>query len=52
MFQRIIVLQYEIDAKKNAKSSHNALPDETTMKKKAIVCSTHGRKECKEKQCL
>lgn len=37
LFQIIIVLQYEIDAKKTAKSSHNALWDETTMKKKAIV---------------
>ncbi len=37
MFQKIIVLQYEIDAKKNTKSLHNALWDETTMKKKAIV---------------
>jgi hypothetical protein len=47
MFKRIIV-----DAKKNTKLSHNALWDEATMKKKAIVCSTHGKNECKEKQCL
>jgi hypothetical protein len=51
MFQRIIVLQYEIDAKrkKNTKLSHNTLWDETTMKKKAVVCSTHGKKETREK---
>ncbi len=43
MFKRIIVLQYEIDAKKNTKSSHNALWDEATMKKKAILCSTRKK---------
>lgn len=49
---RIIVLQYEINAKKNTKLSHNALQDEATMKNKVIVCSTRGKKERKEKQCL
>jgi len=43
------MLQYEMDATKNSKLSHNALWDETTMKKKAIVYSTHGKKERKKK---
>jgi hypothetical protein len=41
------VLYHEIDAKKNAKLSHNALWDETIIKKKAIVCNTHGKKSVK-----